>query len=312
MTSPVTVSDPVEAKPGQWVSAHVYYRDDLDPLVVEVVAPLVRELASEALTDGFFFIRYWDGGPHLRLRCRATPGSRSAVQARMADRFGRFLAQRPSADTVDDIEYRRYAAVLARAEGVTGYLTRPQPDNSFAFVPYRPEYDRYGHGASLAAVERHFQESSELMLGLLVVGLSPADRATAALAMVLLAWFTAGLDPIRAGRLAAVLAGHGAATDPAHRNRPEPLHRLVGQMRARAARAGELAGSGSFLAWARSVRSLHDTLAGTLHRTEHRTPFSVVDTCAHLACNRLGVGMEQEHRLRYLAAHSVSELDRER
>lgn len=311
MTSAVAVADPVGDRPYEWVSAHVYYSDQLDPLLVEAVAPLVRELAGAALSSGFFFVRYWDGGPHLRLRCRAAPERHAAVEARIADRIGRFLARRPAAARVDEADYRRYAAALARAEGMAGQPARPQPNNSLAFVRYRPEHDRYGQGASIAAVERHFEDSSEIVLGLLVAGLAPADRATAALAMVLLAWFVAGFDPARAERLAAWLADHGAAA-PAPGGPREPLRRFAGRMRALSARSGELAGSGSLLAWARSVRSLHDALAATLDRTEHRTPSSVVDTCAHLACNRLGLSVEEERRIRYLAAHALCELGPER
>jgi thiopeptide-type bacteriocin biosynthesis protein len=312
MTSPLTLASQVEDPPlasHEWVSAHVFYNDDLDPLLVEMVDPLVRELAGEVLTDGYFFIRYWDRGPHLRLRCRATAGNRAAVERRIVDRAGRFLSERPAATEVGEAGYRRYAAALTDRSRVPDHPARPLPTNSLAFIPYRPEHDRYGYGASMAAVERHFEHSSQIVLSLLVAGLTSAERNAAGLAMVLLAWFAAGIDPGRASQVAAWLADHGVTVDPAHHHRQRAsLRRMAEQLRALTARSGDLDGAGSLLAWGRSVRSLHDTLVGTLDATEHRTPFSVVDTCAHLACNRLGLGLGQERGVRYLAAHTVSEL----
>ena len=51
-----------------WISAHVFYSDGLDRLLTEAVRPLVGELIAARLVRAYFYLRYWDGGPHLRLR----------------------------------------------------------------------------------------------------------------------------------------------------------------------------------------------------------------------------------------------------
>lgn len=299
----------------EWVSAHVFYAADLDPLLVEAVAPLVRELTDQALIDGYFFVRYWDGGYHLRLRCRPTSGNRIIVEQRVAARVTHFLHDHPASEEVDPEEYAASAAELARQERVPDYQRRPYPTNTVEFIPYRREHERYGYGESMAAVERHFARSSEIVLSWLVAGLPPAERTAAALATTLLAWFCAGVgpggvaDPARVGRMAAWSDPLGATPDQERYDRQRgQLHRLAAKMWVLAARSGDLSGAGRLLDWARSVRSLHETLAGTLDRTGDRTPFGVVDVCAHLACNRLGVVPEEERQLRYLAARAVAAL----
>lgn len=323
VTAGLTVTTPAAH---EWVSAHVFYSDDLDPLLVEAVAPLVRELTDRALIDGFFFLRYWDGGYHLRLRCRPSRGSWSIVELHLTDRITRFLHDRPAGHEVDPQDYAAYAAELARQERVSDYQRRPYRTNTIVFLPYRREHERYGYGESMAAVERHFERSSEIVLSWLVAGLPPAERTTAALAMTLLAWFCAragagpdgaagagaGPDAAPVGRMM-VRSGEPGSPDDRERydRQREPLHRLATKMRALAARSGDLPGTGGLLSWARSVRSLHDTLAGTLDRSGDRTPSGVLDICAHLACNRLGVSSDEERHLRYLAARTVAELDQD-
>ena len=55
-----------------WISAHIFHAGDLDALITRVAGPLVSDLNPE----GFFFLRYWEGGPHLRLRMRVSdPGA---------------------------------------------------------------------------------------------------------------------------------------------------------------------------------------------------------------------------------------------
>jgi thiopeptide-type bacteriocin biosynthesis protein len=291
---------------------HVFYTDDLDPLLVSVVEPLRRELTDWALIEGFFFVRYWDGGPHLRLRCRPTPGNRHPVEHRVRTQLTRFLHDHPARHQADLRDYAARAAELARQERVTDYRYRPHPTNTVVSVPYRPEHDRYGYGESMAAVERHFQQSSEIVLSWLVTGMSPAERSTAALAVTLLAWFCAGMDPARARRIQAWSGYPDSDVDQLGYDRQRAqLTTLAAKMHALAAHAGDLSGAGDLLTWARSVRSLHDQLAGTLDRAGGRTPFAVIDTCAHLACNRLGVGVDEERHLRYLAARAVAALDRD-
>lgn len=187
-----------------WVSAHLFYHGNLDLLLVELVAPLVDELAADGLCDEYFFLRYWDGGTHLRLRLLAPPPSADDVRSRVTERCRRFFRERPAPTTLDPGEYLQTAGELARREGVADYARRPYPNNSVAFIPYRREHGRYGQGASIQAVERHFVESSRIALSLVKVGLSPRQRDTTACSLLMLAWFCGELTSLTSCRAAQI------------------------------------------------------------------------------------------------------------
>lgn len=265
-----------------WVSAHVFFHGDLDVLLTDVLVPLAGELPGE-----FFFLRYWDGGPHLRVRARTAAGAgRAEVRRLVGARFGDYLARNPSADRWSNATYAPLAAQLAAKERVSSPTIALEPNNSVAFLDYEPEHDRYGYGASMRAVERHFAESSRLALPVVAMGAPATRRATLALGCILTAWFVGGFDPAR-------YASEG-----------EPGRELE---LARTARrlAGQPAGGGALAYWARSLTELRTALAGD------GTVPAVLNLCAHLICNRLGVSITAEAALRRRAAQAVRALPTE-
>ncbi|MFC4585737.1 lantibiotic dehydratase C-terminal domain-containing protein [Sphaerisporangium corydalis] len=336
-----------------WVSAHVFYQGDLDPLITGVVAPLVAELDAAGLAREFFFLRYWDGGPHLRLRVlpatdgaadaadasgvtdRRTGGVRAEVERLVAERFGDHLARYPSAGHPDPEEYARMARSLAEREHLTSYSERPHPPNSVSFIPYRREHDRYGHGPAIEAVERHFAESSRIALRVVTLGVPADRRATAAGALILLTWFIGEPDPGRLASWTGDLGPGGRASWTGGRRRApdgddarrDKVTGLARRMRALAAVQDPPPG-GTLADWARSARTLRDTLTalaaegafvppsrGWEGRGGIATPGggvpTVLDICAHLICNRFGLSIVTEAALRRLAAEAVAVLAEE-
>lgn len=266
-----------------WISLHAFHHGDLDELLLHGVRPLVTRLRQEELIDGFFFLRYWDGGPHLRIRlspvtAAAAPDVRGIALGRLRDH----LTAHPSRDLPDLGGYAASAARLAAGEGMTDYLRAPLPNNTVHEIPYRPETDRYGEGASLAAAERHFTESSRIALGLIGAGSTPDQRCGAALSALLLAWHGRRVPP-PAGR----------ADDEQRYIRVRAGLRGLAE---RAARIGEGTAppgeNGALTAWWRTVGTLPDP--------------GVRDLCAHLFCNRLGIPPGRERSLRYLAARALT------
>lgn len=305
----------------EWVSSHIFYQDNLDHLLVHVVAPLVDECAASGLAREFFFLRYWDGGNHLRLRVLPVPGVRRAdVQRLIGERFGGYLARHPSPDRLSQQEYARSARVLARRENVPVWSAHPYPNNSVSFIAYRREHDRYGHGAAIAAVERHFAESSRIALRVVTMGASADQRAAAAAALILVTWFIGNPDP---GRLTTWMADRDKdLPDPGILDHKplgacagrHPVHMidLARQMRVLAAAATDVPAEGTLADWARSIGDLRAALATQIALGAFAAPddgvLPVLDTCAHLICNRLGVSAATEAALRKLAAQSVAAL----
>jgi thiopeptide-type bacteriocin biosynthesis protein len=277
-----------------WISVHAFYHGDLDRLLLDVVKPL---------TGDFFFLRYWDGGPHVRLRIRPAGGADPDDVSRLVlDRFLEFFRRHPSPDRLPPDLYASLAASLASWERVTSYSPRPCPNNSVALVAYRREYDRYGSGPAMDAVERHFVESSRIALPVLATA-PPRRRIVAAAAAILLAWHIGDEHPAQGfGR--ALPAGTRAGAGPR-----EGMLELVRRMRALATAAERSTAAGPLFDWYRSASALRDRLLTGTDRPAAAP--AILDQCAHLFCNRLGVSVDVEQTLRRRAGQAVRSLTAE-
>lgn len=140
-----------------WLSAYLFWNGPLDELLLRCVAPLVQYGQRQGWVRQFFFIRYAEGGPHIRLRLRAASTTAHAHLARLvARRFNQF----------------------SQAAG--------GEDGRIYFAPYEPETARYGGPQSLPLAEAFFEASSGVVLRWLRTqggSPTPASRLTAALAL---------------------------------------------------------------------------------------------------------------------------------
>lgn len=291
-----------------WISAHAFYHGDMDRLLLDVAAPVIDELAGAGLASQHFFLRYWAGGPHLRLRVLPVGGSADEVRRVVAERFGKYFAAHPSAERMTPAGYAETARWLSAAEQAP-YPETMYPNNSLVFFPYEREHGKYGRGATIEAVERHFAESSRIVLDFLAEGPTADHRSTAAAAMMLLAWFAAVDDP--------VLVAEWTGDFPLLRDQPEPepateeqsarFVELAARMDVLARKWPGAHGDGMLVRWARSAGTLvtHLQKAGA---APSRAVFRVLNSCAHLVCNRLGITLGEEDVLRRRAALAVGQL----
>jgi thiopeptide-type bacteriocin biosynthesis protein len=303
-----------------WVSAHLFCHGSLDNLLVTCVGPLAGELTGGGLASGWFYLRYWDGGTHVRVRVLAADDAGSGeIESRIRNRCEAFFRSRPSPDVLRADDYERLARTLAAGEGVSRYAESLHPNNSVAFIPYQPEHHRYGSGTSLEAVERQFMDSSNLALRLVARGLAPEQRNAACLSAMVLAWLSAEPDLPSlsawsgllydgwAGRFELGTLGVEPATfdDRFARQRGK----LVDQARrlSRLAAQPPVTEPGSVLeAWANSTLALSRALG-----TERGRRLYLLDDCAHLFCNRMGVSVVEECYLRYLGTRAIAALSEE-
>ncbi|MDG4832114.1 thiopeptide-type bacteriocin biosynthesis protein [Solwaraspora sp. WMMD1047] len=160
-----------------WISLHIYYASNSDPMLLRCVGPLVADLRDRGLLRRWFFIRYWLEGPHVRLRLLPADES-AAEEVRLAaqEAIGAFLKNRPalydaSTAGAGDVYRQLYIAEYGEQRwdetyGASGGMPF-QPNNSVRGEAYEPEYDRYGGPAGVELAERHFEVSSNLVLRLL-------------------------------------------------------------------------------------------------------------------------------------------------
>jgi thiopeptide-type bacteriocin biosynthesis protein len=146
----------------EWLSFHVrvphsIYSADFDRVLVGVVPRVIAEMTERHAVTGTFFIRYAEGGNHIRIRLR---GRHRDLVRDVPDAIRRASAKDSG---------RPRSELLGVSE-----------------VAYEPEILRYGGHPAIKVAESFFCQSSEMALG--VVKRTLADRpdrvGTALLAMV--------------------------------------------------------------------------------------------------------------------------------
>lgn len=296
-----------------WVSAHLFSQGNLDRLLTDLVDPLLDELRERRLADRGFFLRYWDGGPHIRFRVLPSClEAVAAVRGLIEQRAFAYFAHSPAPEVLSQEEYLHSAREIGAWEGVRP-TERMYANNSVHFLPYVPEHHRYGQGATLEVVEEHFSTSSELTLELLRGTTGPEQRELAALCHLLLAWFLSAQDVHElAGRQLAKVSARRvpgavdavAASDARFLRRRERLLTLTATMRKVGRAWPHMPDDSSLKRWASSVSGVVDALGADACAPSAE---SAADLCAHLFANRVGVRIDAEGSLRYLAARAITD-----
>ncbi|MGY6020847.1 lantibiotic dehydratase C-terminal domain-containing protein [Streptomyces spinosirectus] len=284
-----------------WASWHVHQHHGQDRLLVEAVAPLIRALRADGLADRAFVLRYWDGGPHVRLRLRAPSDAALAeLEARVPAELLDWCREHPSERTMGAEEY----ALLRDRIGDPATAAELVPDGSVVRAAYLPEHRRYGRGTALAACEEHFDESTRIALDVLAAG--PAATARDSLVVLVLARFLtarggrAGLGWARrvqeTGLPAAARLDLARITALLERP-PSPVERLthsLERLEARLRTAGD------------DYRPPDVGFGGVrFETTGAMDPITTLDICIHLFANRIGVTMPTELTLRACLAQAL-------
>ncbi|KXK60306.1 hypothetical protein AWW66_19495 [Micromonospora rosaria] len=322
--------------PPTWLSWHAFHHGDHTRLITGAVDPLVASLQADGRIAQFFFIRYWEGGPHLRLRLLPTHAEYSTeVAARARSALERHLARFPSPPSAPAGQYAALAERYARLEGLADHDRRLRPPDVVEAVPYHPEYPVFGGRAATRAVERHFTDSSRLALSVLARR-APQHRsrlAALALASTLAAW-----QPDRR-RLAHLLTRSRSFWEPAegrglrresYQRQRAALRRLVSGCWPPTPGPPPQDPDPLAAAWSDSVHRLHAELtdlrrAGDFHpdlravatrfaadtgpTRDEQGLLVVLLRCVHLLCNRLGLGVDQETQLRYLVCAACADIE---
>ena len=144
-----------------WVGIHLFtnegvYGQRFDEFLINQIAPAVIAAVDRRLCDRWFFIRYGDGGPHLRLRLRA----RDQQSARVLGVAFSDVSQ--AIQNEDEVTL----ATSRHLEDHYG-LSRRVPPGSMKLEPYVPEIDRFGGVEALRICEAEFCSSSKAVVDVL-------------------------------------------------------------------------------------------------------------------------------------------------
>jgi thiopeptide-type bacteriocin biosynthesis protein len=167
-----------DGKPsGDWISLHVFYAANANPVLVQCVRPMVAKLRERGLLAKWFFIRYWLEGPHVRIRLLSTEPRHTEELRRAAEEEIRaYLGRRPALyeddrDRSGELYKNMFLAEYSQERwdelyGRDGSMPF-RDNNSVHAIDYEREYSRYGGPDAMALAESHFQASSETVLTLL-------------------------------------------------------------------------------------------------------------------------------------------------
>ena len=130
----------------KWLSVHIHISGRFEPFLKHLQVNLLRPLQDAGSVDSFFFIRYYDTGPHVRLRLSSDPERlQGTVLPALLDYLQVCLAE--------------------STEGVArSYIVQ-----SYAFIEYEPELERYGGLQGIGLAEKHFDDSSRAVLSHIVL-----------------------------------------------------------------------------------------------------------------------------------------------
>lgn len=296
-----------------WISAHVYRHCDRDVLLTRCVDPVVSDLAVRGVVRGFFFLRHWEAGPHVRLRVLTAARHAGEVREELERRLTDTMARFPSFELPAPAAYGVLAARAAALEDHPGYERRIQPTDTIRFVPYVPEHASFGYGPSLTAVERHFAASSRIALDVLPAG--PERVEFHATAMTLSCYV--GGPPGRVRRAVGAAARSDPRVDRVWRASGPELLRLARMLReARHTVHHATPEDAPVLHWLAAITALREELgelarAGRFAPAQPRPVAHAVSRCLHLHLNRLGVLPGAEALLRAVAARAARELAQE-
>ncbi|RKE17122.1 thiopeptide-type bacteriocin biosynthesis protein [Streptomyces sp. TLI_171] len=277
----------------RWHSLHLALPLDTAGTDAFLTADLAPLMDGRPDAD-WFFIRYGEGGPHLRIR---------------------FRGDRPE-DTAEE---------LARLAG-----RRTPPDSPWAAghgavtaVPYRPETERYGGATLLPLAEEVFTRSTRTALDALhAMDASGGGRLAVALDLAHATAHGLGLAPVPAARW---LRRHAASWRWVTEYPPLPgaavhtkVNSVFAQQRSRLAeRAGALraaldaATAPAWLtAWSAQVSDAAARMRAAAPDTSDERLGWIWASQLHMLFNRLGVGPDEERAVGRLAGRTLLETDR--
>jgi hypothetical protein len=130
-----------------------------DLFLKEYLNPFLEE--NKNTISRFFFIRYWQGGPHIRFRYQSKhPELVDVSLERSLDSFK--AGYQPPYTLSKEEYYKRHSFDGERPSEEELYWVE---DMSIKEIPYLPEYERYGGKEIMAFSESIFHQTSKIALG---------------------------------------------------------------------------------------------------------------------------------------------------
>jgi thiopeptide-type bacteriocin biosynthesis protein len=336
---------PSELKPGDWLSAHIYYAYDRTPLLTQCVGQLIAKLRADDLISGYFFVRHWLEGSHLRLRIRPDFDRLPEVCELVEAEVRGFLDREPSVylperDLSDEQYKQRFLLEFSPEQwtqryGADGRMPRNEY-NTLDYFEYAPEVERYGGPRGLELAEWHAERSSDIVVKLLGTNNVHVRSVLLGLAtQLMLAMTCAFMDsPERIARFFAdYLKSWEGMFGSEHERYEQAYQEMSTRLRSRVQLVHAAVSGGQpgdlpepVREWARHSAELREHLARAADGGLLRCPATgqavrsstgedwdnalshLVRSYVHMTNNRLGVSVASENYLSYVLRRAITDL----
>lgn len=144
-------------KETEWLSLHVFYHDveRIEPLFMETISPLLQSFEKDKLIEKWFFIRYWEGGPHLRIRLL---NASAIVEQRLRKAIRTYMDRYPYQSPLTKEKYYSNHKMDGERKPID---TLPWYEHGeVVSIPYHAELGRYGGTHAMPTSESLFHQSS--------------------------------------------------------------------------------------------------------------------------------------------------------
>ena len=136
-----------------WLSVHLFYNEPWEEFLQKAVEPYVNTAIQTGIATQYFFIRYWERGPHIRLRFRGEVEMINTIlKPNLEEHFNNYFESMPSRRI--EPEYPpNFSEDLKWI-----------PNNTLAYIDYQAERKRYGGDVGMLLSEQQFMLSSKTVL----------------------------------------------------------------------------------------------------------------------------------------------------
>lgn len=129
-----------------WQSVYIYYNASWEQFIRECLSPLMATVNDDV--EKYFFVRYFENGPHLRLRfCCFNGANLNITKQTIEYHLRNYLADCPSFREVERDTFVE--------------------NNTLLWTEYLPEYSRYGGTDCINYAETNFYISSKVICDLI-------------------------------------------------------------------------------------------------------------------------------------------------
>jgi thiopeptide-type bacteriocin biosynthesis protein len=292
---------------------------EADRVLLKLVAPLAQHFREQGLICQWFFIRYYEGGHHLRVRfCGEYRDLFGSVKTLVSEQLGTYCAG--NQDSVSE-------ALDQGPEGINDQSWQPlyaanalRPVPSYEYQRYEPEIARYGGPQGLRVSEQHFASSSATALQVLEwEQAGSGSRRNAALLLIHASTECFQLDAER--RVASFeqfylhrrdlvwqIPLDESLLEQAYMRNRINLQRLIPRSSHLPVQRGQRVWLPLLEQWQDSLRATYQAIQDLQAQNRLSTPPVVMlSAYIHMLCNRLGIYPREEAHLCYLLYRMYTE-----